>query len=224
MKSSDIPVPAVKRLSLYLRQLEQFKADGISKFSSRRLADSLEIKDAQVRKDLAYFGQFGKPGVGYSVDALIDNLRRILGTDKTHSVVLVGAGDLGRAILRYRGFRKKGFEFIAAFDVSQAKVGKKIGDVPVYHNSELESVVSKHNVKLAVISVPAESAQEVTDRLCSAGIMGILNLAPQMLRIPPAVSVARVDLAASLEQLSFLVGRGTREDVTERVTRSKIAD
>jgi len=198
-----VPDPAVKRLSLYLRQLESLAVGGQDKVSSRQLAESLGLTDAQVRKDLAYFGQFGRRGVGYRVAPLITQLRRILGTDKAQNVIVVGAGDLGRALLRYKGFSRKGFEFVAAFDVSESKVGRQFGGIPVYHIDQLPEVVRRHDVKLAVLTVPAEAAQETAERLCEAGIQGILNFAPAPIQLKPGVAFSLVDLAAQLEQLSF---------------------
>ena len=210
MKSQIPPSPAVQRLSLYLRQLEEMAAQGIQKTSSRQLAEALKRDSAQVRKDLAYFGQFGRPGVGYRVEPLIEALRRILGTDRTWRVVVIGAGDMGRALLRYKGFLSKGFELIAAFDISSSKVGIKVGLAQVYPLDELERIIAANSVKLAVVAVPTEAAQQVTDRLCAAGVMGILNFAPIMLDVPEGVTVAPVDLAAKMEQLSFRVtGLGT---------------
>lgn len=208
MRNGSPPRPAVKRLSLYLRQLEQLAAGDTESVSSRQLAQSLRVTDAQVRKDLACFGQFGRRGVGYSVSGLIESLRHILGTDKIWNVVLVGAGDLGRALLRYRGFANKGFRFVAAFDVSSAKVGKMAGDVQIRHIDDLEEVVREYGVKLAVVAVPAEAAQKVTDLVYAAGITGILNFAPTILHAPPHVTVLGVDLAARLEQLSFRAAAG----------------
>ena len=207
MKSHEVPNPAVQRLSLYLRRLEHLAAKGIEKVSSRQLAASLHITDAQLRKDLAYFGQFGRPGVGYLVQPLVKELRRILGTDKIWPVVLVGAGDLGRALLRYRGFAGKGFKIIAAFDVAWAKIGKRAGSVPVRHIDELPRIIREYSVKLAILAVPPEAAQRTTDMLCKAGILGILSFAPTTLDIPSGVVVRPVDIAAKLEELSFRVGR-----------------
>ncbi len=205
MKSQTPPSPAVQRLSLYLRQLEDMAGLDIQKTSSRQLAEALKLDSAQVRKDLGYFGQFGRPGVGYHVEPLIEALRRILGTDRTWNVVVIGAGDLGRALLRYKGFLSKGFELIAAFDISLSKVGKKAGLAEVYPLDKLEQIIAAHSVKLAVVAVPTEAAQQITDRLCAAGVMGILNFAPVILDVPDDVTVAPVDLAGKLEQLSFRV-------------------
>jgi len=206
VKNHTVPNPAIKRLSLYLRRAETLHEEGTEKVSSQQLAESLHVTDAQVRKDLAYFGQFGRPGVGYRVLPLIDALRRILGTNRTWSVVVVGVGDLGRALLRYRGFTKKGFVLVGAFDISAAKIGKQFGPVQVQHVDELPRAVKKHKVKLAVVAVPPEAAPSVAEMLCKAGVKGILNFAPTILDVPAGVAVSPVDLAAELEQLSFQIG------------------
>ncbi len=205
VRNQSVPTPAVQRLSLYLRRLEELANEDVEKVSSQTLANSLRITAAQLRKDLAYFGQFGRPGVGYRVGPLIGELRSILGTDHTWKVVLVGVGDLGRALLRYRGFRKKGFELVAAFDISPRKIGRRVGKVVIRSDDELAQVVRKNNVKLAVIATPAESAQKVAELLCGAGIKGILNFARTTLQIPPDIAINPVDLAATLEHLSFQI-------------------
>ena len=212
MRNHLAPSPVVWRLSLYLRQLQSLATSGVEKVSSRDLAERLQVTDAQVRKDLAYFGQFGRPGVGYRVGPLIGQLRHILGTDRLWQVVLVGAGDLGRALLRYRGFLQRGFELIAAFDVSGALVGTKAGKTPIHHIDKMPRVIRDRNVKLAVVAVPPEAAQQVTDVLCRAGVKGILNFAPTALQTPPDVCVRQVDLAAHLEQISFYAVSADRED------------
>jgi redox-sensing transcriptional repressor len=198
-----IPNPAVRRLSLYLRQLEAFKRKDRRTISSKQLGESLGLTDAQVRKDLAYFGQFGHPGIGYRVEDLITQVRRILGTDKVWNVLLVGAGNLGRALTAYRGFNNKGFNLIAIFDNDPSKVGKKIGDYTIQPLSELQETMNKHGIKLAIITVPADFAQDVADKLVAAGIRGLLNFAPVSLHLPAEVAINAVDLAVSLEQLSF---------------------
>lgn len=208
MKRNPIPQPVVWRLSLYLRELETLAAQGIEKISSRRLAEALQATDAQVRKDLAYFGQFGRPGVGYRVAELTDKIRHILNTDKVWPVVVVGAGDLGRALLRHKGFLAKGFELVAAFDVASRVVGSNVGGVPVRHVEEMEDFIRTNDVRLAVLAVPPQAAQGVCDVLCRVGIRGILNFAPISVQTPDLVTVRQVDLAAQLEQLSFHVGAG----------------
>src|SRR5262245_3905550 len=147
-----IPDPAVKRLSLYLRQLEAFKRKDRRTISSKQLGESLGLTDAQVRKDLAYFGQFGHPGIGYRVEDLIAQVRRILGTDKTWSVLLIGAGNLGRALMAYKGFQNKGFELVAVFDNDPAKVGKKMGSFTVQALTDLKESIRTHNIRLAIMT------------------------------------------------------------------------
>src|SRR5436853_1825720 len=149
-----IPTPAVRRLSLYLRQLESFKRKDRRTISSKQLGESLGLTDAQVRKDFAYFGTFGHPGIGYRVDDLITQVKRILGTDKTWNVLLVGAGNLGRALLAYRGFEQKGFKIAAVFDIDATKVGKSYGPLTIQPMSELAATITRETIRLAIIAVP----------------------------------------------------------------------
>lgn len=200
-----VPDPAVKRLSLYLRQLESFQRKDRKTISSKQLGESLNLTDAQVRKDLAYFGQFGHPGIGYRVEELIAQVRHILGTDKIWNVVLVGAGNLGRALSAYRGFSGKGFALVAVFDNDPTKEGRKVGPFHIQPLSELAATIQKHNVRLAVMAVPADAAQDVADQLVESGIRGLLNFAPVSITVPKDVALNAVDLAVQLEQLSFQV-------------------
>src|SRR5689334_20785747 len=187
-----IPNPAVRRLSLYLRQLEAFKRKDRRTISSKQLGESLHLTDAQVRKDLAYFGQFGHPGIGYRVQDLIARVRKILGTDKTWPVLLVGAGNLGRALLAYRGFDAKGFTLVAVFDNDQSKVGKKLGNFTVQPFADVRATVEAKNIRLAMLAVPADVAQSVADDLIEAGVRGLLNFAPVSLTVPSDVAVNSV--------------------------------
>jgi redox-sensing transcriptional repressor len=211
-RADAIPNPAVRRLSLYLRQLEAFRQHGRITISSRQLGQSVGSTDAQVRKDLAYFGQFGHPGIGYRVEELIAQVRRILGTDRTWNVLVAGAGNLGRALLAYRGFERKGFRLVAVFDSDPAKVGRKQGALTVQPMGELVATVRRDAIDLALLTVPASAAQEVTDCLVMAGIRGILNFAPVSIVAPRTVAVASLDVAVQLEQLSFQMNfaRATR--------------
>ncbi len=202
---SAVPKAVVNRLSLYLRELEHLVRDGHATTSSTQLGRMLGFSDAQVRKDLAYFGHFGYPGIGYRCDELIVAIRRILGTDQTWTVALVGAGNLGRALLGYRGFQQRGFHFVAAFDIDPAKIGSLIEGVPVQHLDRLPQVTQENRIRLGMIAVPAVAAQAVADRLLAAGVEGILNFAPVTLNLPAAVSHVGVDLAIELEQLAFSV-------------------
>jgi redox-sensing transcriptional repressor len=214
MKTSHLPTPAVRRLSLYLRELEAFLGRGRRTVSSRQLGQALGLTAAQVRKDLTYFGQFGRPGVGYRVEELIAKVRQILGTDRTSNVLLVGVGNLGRALLAYRNFPKKGFQIVAAFDTDPDKIGQELtplDDVRVQPLSEIQSTVRERSIRLGVICVPATEAQGVADRLVDAGIRGLLNFAPVSLNLPASVRVVGADLAIHLEQLSFQIGGGNVE-------------
>src|SRR5262249_29864347 len=181
------------RMSLYLRQLETYHRQGIQTVSSSQLGEPLSIKDAQVRKDLAYFGQFGHPGVGYSIEELIDTLRHILGIDHDWPLALVGLGNLGRALLRYRGFRTRGFHVVALFDNDPGKIGLKVDGLIVEPIDSLRKVVAMRKIKLAILCVPTEAAQPVADLLVSSGIGGILNFAPIPLAVPPHVNLVPVD-------------------------------
>jgi redox-sensing transcriptional repressor len=204
-RPESIPNPAVRRLSLYLRQLENVESKGRRTISSKQLGESLRLTDAQVRKDLAYFGQFGHPGIGYKVEDLILELRKILGTDKTWNVVLVGAGNVGRAMSGYRGFDKKGFRVVGVFDNDPSKIGKKLGGFTIQPLAEIAQAVQQHSVKLAILAVPADSAQDVADQLIDAGIRGLLNFAPVSLSVTPKAALQTVDMSVQLEQLAFQV-------------------
>ena len=203
--SEAVPKAVVSRLSLYLRELQHLIRDGKETTSSSQLGQLLGFSDAQVRKDLAYFGHFGHPGIGYRCDELVSAVRRILGTDRDWPVAIVGTGNLGTALLGYKGFGHQGFRIVAAFDVDAGKVGGSIMGVPVYHFDQLAEVVAEHRIKLGMIAVPSPAAQAVADKLVAAGLEGIVNFAPVTLVLPPNVSQVGVDLAIELEQLSFAV-------------------
>lgn len=200
-----VPKAVVNRLSLYLRELQHLLCEGQATISSSQLGKLLGFTDAQVRKDLAYFGHFGHPGVGYRCEELISAIRGILGTDRQWTVAMVGVGNLGRALLGYRGFAPQGFRIVAAFDADEAKVGQTLEGVPIRPLEELESTLQTEKVTLGVVAVPAEAAQGVADRFVAAGVTGILNFAPVTLSLPADVSVVGVDLATELEQLCFSV-------------------
>ena len=201
------PKAVVNRLSLYLRELQHLVRDGHATTSSSQLGSLLGFTDAQVRKDLAYFGHFGYPGIGYRCDELIVEIRRILGTDQHWPVGIVGTGNLGRALLGYKGFGNQNFRIVAAFDVDAQKVGAVIDGVRVYHFDDLATVVKQLRIRLAMIVVPAASAQAVADKLVTAGVEGIVNFAPVTITLPEGVTLVGVDLAIELEQLSFAVAR-----------------
>jgi len=201
----SVPKVVVSRLSLYLRELQRLEAAGQHTISSGQLGALLGFSDAQVRKDLGFFGQFGYPGVGYRCDELIRAMRDILGTNHAWNVAMVGAGNLGQALLGYRGFGRQNFTIVAAFDADPAKVGQRIQGVTIQPLSELAATIRSRHIRLGMIVVPAERAQEAADRLVAAGVEGIVNFAPVTLALPAHVQNVGVDLAIELEQLSFAV-------------------
>lgn len=203
--AGSIPKTVSQRLSQYLRILEDCLQRDIGTISSKKLADRLELTAAQVRKDLAYFGQFGFPGVGYKVEHLIAQIRRILGTDRGWSVALIGVGRLGTALLRYRGFEKQGFQIKAIFDKNPRRIGRQVEGIEIHDLEDYDAVSRELGLSMAILAVPAQEAQAVVDRLVKAGVLGVLNFAPIRLQLPETVSLIEVDLAVQLEQLSFLV-------------------
>jgi redox-sensing transcriptional repressor len=212
--SENFPDSSVRRLSAYLRQLELLSAAGVTRVSSRQLAERMKVGGAQVRRDLALFGQFGMRGVGYGVEEMIANLRDILGTERRWKTAVVGAGPLGLALLRYGDFPQRGFELVAAFDVDPAKIGMNVGTVEVFPMQRLEEVIARKEVKLAILAVPAAVAQQTADRLVAGGIEGIMNFATTALQAPANVHVSQVDITAQLEQLTFQISHD-RDDRAE---------
>jgi redox-sensing transcriptional repressor len=201
----EVPAIVVSRLSLYLRELQHLVRAGRATVSSSQLATLFGFTDAQVRKDLAYFGHFGHPGIGYRCTELIAEIRRILGTDRQWIVTMVGVGNMGRALLRYKGFAAQGFRVVAAFDRDSRIVGSQIEGVPVYDVAELGEIVRRQKIQLGMITVPATQAQQVADQLVAAGILGIVNFAPVTLSLPETIGLVGVDLTTELEQLAFSV-------------------
>jgi redox-sensing transcriptional repressor len=199
------------RFSLYLRHLETLHHSGVLTVSSRQLGEPLGISDAQVRKDLANLGNLGHPGVGYPSADVIAALREKLGLDREWAVVVVGVGNLARALLRYRGFQQQGFRIKALVDCDTAKVGQLVEGLVVHSLDQLPVVVAGAGAELGLLTVPSEAAQEVANALVAAGIRGILNFAPVVLRVPGHVRLVAVDLAVQLEQLAFLVQWSTTE-------------
>ena len=199
---------SVGRLSLYLRRLEALLREGTTKVSSGALGKALGVTDAQVRKDLAYLGNLGHPGVGYAAPELASAIRRALGVDREWRVALAGVGNLGRALLRYRGFAERGFRVAALFDADPGKVGQRIDGLEVHAPEAMARLLPALGVELGVLTVPAEAAQASADAMAAAGVRGLLTFAPGVLRPPAGVSVVSVDLTVQLEQLAFLVQLG----------------
>jgi len=193
----------VRRLSAYLRFLEDFETRGLSTISSEELANRGGTTSAQVRKDLSFFGSFGKRGLGYSVPELAGRLREILGLGRKWGVVIVGAGKIGAALAQYRGFRQRGFSILAAYDNSPEKIGRTLEGIEVRDIADLERDIQREKPDIVVLTVPSEEAQRVVDRVVRVGVKAILNFAPTQLQAPPDVTVKTVNMAMELEGLSF---------------------
>jgi redox-sensing transcriptional repressor len=206
--SEQVSELTTNRLSVYLRCLNQLEEAGVDTISSQALAEQFQLNAAQIRKDLAYFGEFGVRGVGYYVKELRRHLRQILGLDRKLRVAVMGAGNLGLALADYPGFRREGFEISAMFDVADAKIGDESRrGVPIYDIRDLKKIVRKERIDIVVIAVPAESAQPVLDQVVAAGIKAVLNFSPGTLKVPPGVKLKSVDLTVSLESLSFFLAQ-----------------
>jgi redox-sensing transcriptional repressor len=196
----------VRRLSHYYRVLEEVEAEGKRLISSHRLAEREGITSAQVRKDLSCFGSFGRRGLGYNVAHLREEIRAILGLDRRWKVALIGAGNIGAALLAYRGFARQGFDVAAVFDRDPQRIGQRMGDLSVRDIEDLASV-GPHAFDMAVIATPVRAAQEVADRLVAAGVRAILNFAPRKLFVPDHVALRNVDMTVELETLSFTLAQ-----------------
>ena len=202
------PEACVARLSLYVRELTRLSAQRVEFVSSRRLAQQLGLTDAQVRRDLSYFGQFGTSGRGYEVERLHGRLTSILGVaGRTWNAALAGVGNLGSALLAYGGFRERGFTFRVAVDADPKKVGRTICGVRVSSPQQLRALIKKHQIQIGVIAVPVEAAQAVCDQFVRSGVRAIVNFAPVRLEVPPSVWLRVVDLAVELETLAFYLAR-----------------
>ena len=201
------------RLSVYLRCLNELDGAGVRTISSQALAEQFHLNAAQIRKDLAYFGEFGVRGVGYYIRDLKRHLRQILGLDRKLRVAIMGAGNLGLALADYAGFRQEGFEIAALFDTLREKVGQQSkSGVPILDIHELKKVAKRDGIKIAVIAVPAPAAQSVLNLVVAAGIKAVLNFSPGTLQIPPGVKLKGVDLTVSLESLSFFLAQADEDD------------
>jgi redox-sensing transcriptional repressor len=212
--SRKISETTVRRLSLYLRILEEVGRGGTDTISSEELAERAGTTAAQVRKDLSLFGSFGKRGLGYAVAQLADGLRDILGLNRSWRVALVGAGRIGSALFEYPGFRRRGFEIVAVLDADPNKLGTEWAGIPVRDISELERVLRSEAIDIVILALPAEAVPEVLNRVVAAGVRGILNFAPMQLRVPPGVAVQDVNMVMELEALSFALSQSQSADKT----------
>jgi redox-sensing transcriptional repressor len=208
MRYHKIPDETVRRLPTYLRELQLLREQGTENISSHELAESLHVNPPLIRKDLSYFGDFGTPGVGYDTEKLSTCIRKILKLNTSHRAALIGLGDLGRALLRYPGFGRYGLKICAIFDNDTKKVGTIVNNVKVAHISKL-SGLKRRKIPLGIIAVPAETAQEIADRLVAVGVKGILNFAPYYLDVPRRVKVITIDIAMGLARLPYYLPNRT---------------
>lgn len=198
-----VPQPTIERLSAYLQCVRTLRENGTETASSAEIAKRTGINAAQLRKDLSYFGEFGTPGLGYELRELEAHLSRIMGLDQDRDVLLVGAGNLGRALSTYPGFGRRGFRIVAAFDIDTEKVGTFMGQCQVYHLNDLSKINTQLNAEVGVVAVPASAAQEAVDALVAAGVRAILNFAPTGILVRPGITVRNVDLTSQMEVLSY---------------------
>lgn len=205
MKTLKIPEATIMRLSVYSRYLIEIDRKGITTISSNDIAEGVGVSSAQVRKDLAYFGEFGTRGVGYNVKDLHKHILKILGLSVDWNIALVGIGNLGLALATFKGFRERGFLITSIFDVDPQKVGTKVNGIEVMNVDRLTEVAKKNHTHIGIIAVPSSEAQDIADRLVAAGVDAILNFAPGVLNVPPEIELRNVDLAVNLEVLTFNV-------------------
>ncbi len=209
MKFAKIPMATIVRLSIYMRVLIELLNTDVDVISSERLAKQCGVNPAQIRKDLAYFGEFGVRGVGYRVNSLIHQIREILGLNRTWNLAMIGVGNLGSALMRHGNFIKHGYVFTAAFDSDPEKVGKRVPNgLIVNHVSELEDVVKEREVHVGIIATPANDAQSVANQLVLSGINGILNFAPMQIQVPDCCHVENVDFTIKLDSIAYHLSFG----------------
>lgn len=210
----EVPETVVRRLPIYVRALAQLEAEGIKTISSLELGRFIGVTAAQIRKDLSYFGEFGKQGRGYEVSHLLREVRRILGLTRVWPMVVVGAGRLGQAIASYDGFKPRGFEVVAVFDNDPAKIGQPVGHLVVRDVDELPAIVRALGVKIGIVAVPAAEAQKVANLMVDAGIRAVLNYAPTALHVPEGIRLEDVDPVAILQSMTYyLVSSGDHDPV-----------
>jgi redox-sensing transcriptional repressor len=206
MADKQIPEIVVGRLPQYLRSLQRMAREGRQLTSSQELGERLSISAAQIRKDLSQFGEFGKQGTGYQIVYLIEQLQKILNVDHEWEMAVVGVGDMGSAVARYKGFANRGFKVSMIFDINQEKIGSQVGDFVIQDYACMVETIRAAGIKVAMIAVPASQAQEVTDRLVEAGVKAILNYAPISITVPEGVRVQYIDPSIHLQRMTFYMG------------------
>ena len=205
MNADKIPDIIIGRLPVYLRALQRMTDKGLKTTSSQELGDNVGISAAQIRKDISQFGEFGKQGTGYSIPFLMDKLKGILKVDRMWDVVLVGAGDMGRALAHYQGFSNRGFRIVCVFDNDPKKIGQKVGEFTISDAANMVKEIRAGGIKVAMLTTPASAAQDVADKLIEAGIRGILNYAPIHLVVPEGVRVQHIDPALHLQRMTYYI-------------------
>jgi redox-sensing transcriptional repressor len=203
MKTEKISEAVVRRLPVYLRFLNELNMKNVQTVSSQDLGNKLDLNPAQIRKDLAYFGEFGKKGIGYDVNYLIEKIRHILKLDQNIAVALVGAGNLGRALCNYTGYLKDNMKIVAVFDASPEKIGMMINDLTVRPMKELAESIKDRKIRVGIITVPAEDAQNVADEFVRGGVEAILNFAPAIIKVPSEIRVHNADFTTDLQSLAY---------------------
>jgi redox-sensing transcriptional repressor len=203
MNVEKIPDIIIGRLPIYLRALQRMSEKGMKTTSSQELGEHVGISAAQIRKDISQFGEFGKQGTGYSIQFLMDKLREILKVDRLWDVVIVGAGDMGRALAHFQGFSNRGFHILMVFDNDKNKIGQKIGEFSIEDAANLVEKIKASGVKVAMLTVPASAAQDIADKLVQAGIKAILNYAPISLNVPDGVKVQYIDPSTHLQRMTY---------------------
>ena len=209
VQPDEVPEVVVLRLPLYVRTLTRLQRQGVEVVSSQQLGELLQVTPAQIRKDLSYFGRFGKQGRGYNVRGLLGELKQILGLDQEWEVCVVGVGRLGRAVISYAGFGPEGFRVVAAFDADPNLVGQQLGGLRVQSIEEIEATIAARGLRIAIVSVPAAHAQEVINRLVRSGIRAILNYAPISPQVPEGVKVRNIDPVLALQSMTYYVRNGS---------------
>jgi len=207
LKKTNIPSVTINRLSIYHRCLEKIlereKGNRLKIIPSFEIAEMTGINSAQIRKDLAYFGEFGKRGLGYPLVDLNRELKKILGLDKEWSIIIAGAGNLGKALVKYKGFQKRGFIIKGIFDNNRSKIGKKLGHIFIYDIKEIEKFILTEKIGIGILAVPADSAQKVADKMVAGGVKAVLNFAPVHIVLPPEIRIHNVDLSIEFEGLTY---------------------
>lgn len=205
MNSESVPAIVIGRLPLYLRMLAFLEIEGKTITSSQELADRLGFSSAQIRKDLSYFGEFGKQGTGYNISYLQEQLRQIMKIDRIWDMVLIGVGHLGHALANYREFESHGFRLVAIFDNAERKIGTRVADLTVQNVAEMPRFMKEHKIEIAMLAVPAQVAQGVADKLVEVGVRAVLSYAPITLTVPPEVRVSYIDPVAALQSMTYFL-------------------